>query len=160
MDGAGGSWGWEVTHRIDAAILAFVQDWIADPLQWGGVELDWQVLAACLVSCIGTVLWACRDVLERRWFSLGIDGLIVPVYLAYVVYGISGIHKSEIATLQPMWPVVFAVGTVVFVIVDSINGWDLGSAGGDLFSAGVALRLYLVRCKPKPPAPLGKAVEA
>jgi hypothetical protein len=141
--------------RIDSRILSFVQKWIADPLQFSGVTLERQVWMACVVAAAGWLCAACFDAADRKWWLLGMDGLVIPFAMALVVYGMSAAHRMVVVgdrTGGIFWLGMFVLGCV-FLVPDPGNRREIAFK---LVEGGMALRYYLLNCKPKPP--VGKVI--
>ena len=136
--------------RLDAAITRFVQNWIADPLQWSGVKLERQVQLSVILSFLGWIGVAYFDVALRNWWGVGFDGLVVPAALASVVYGLG--PEEKLATSKSLFRLVW----LAFFLQDStVSILGMTSNRRTVFmcvTLGLTLRGYLLACKPKPPA--------
>lgn len=144
-------------EKIDGVLLRFIQNWICDPMQFSGICIDNQLRGACAIAVIGWVWWSYFDLMEKRWVSVGIDGLIIPITLAYVFYGVDPYVKLLLAK-SSAW----AVTWVLFLAVDLselfIRGTSAERIEKSLVSVGMVLRSYFVKCKPKPPVGSTKVV--
>ncbi len=142
-------------NAIDQAVTAFVQRWIADPLQFGGICLDWQVRGASAVVLAGWLWGAYLDVIDRYWLGVALKGLMIPVALHNLIYDIDPgtklmIRKESFMSLLLL--VMWLVG------LPSLLTLDPRTFAIELLFLGLTLRSYLVKCRPKPPAGNMRAV--
>lgn len=135
-------------ERIESRIQKFVQDWIADPLQWSGFALEWQIRTACWICAIGWIWEAYNDAMKKSWGGLAMDGLIIPMALSDVVYGISGAEKIS---RQASWIRYLGLFWALSSLIDLATVWSDHKYSNLVVSLGLFLRHYLIGCKPKPP---------
>lgn len=133
---------------IESRIQAFVQNWIADPSQWSGISLDWQLRGAYILMALGVLGWSVVDALHKRWGGMAVDGLLVPLAISTIVYGLSGPHKMVIAK-ESKW---FGLIACLLTIQPHFGAIDITDISIRFFALGMALRHYLARCKRKPPS--------
>ena len=138
--------------RLDAAITKFVQNWIADPLQFSGIVLEWQVLAASVIIVVGFIWCDYFDIIRQDWFWIGIDGLATPLMIIYVMYALTSPGHKMFIRNNVSWSLILAAFTAADVVRLSVIGFRYyGNDAVALFDFGLFLRNYLLKCKPKPP---------
>lgn len=141
---------------IDSRIQSFVQDWIADPLQWSGICLDWQVRGACIGALVGWLAGAFLDSMERDWVGLVLKSPMVAYTLWISLYGLDPAVKLMLAKAKTDG--IFWFSLLVFSAVSLVVAFNGRMVAIAIVEASLGLRYYLLRCKPKPPAANLKAV--
>lgn len=135
--------------RAESGIQSWVQNWIADPLQFAGIDLDRQLRLLCGIIAICCVVIACREALAHQWLWVAFTGLLILAYLSCAVYGISLPHKVAMMGSRREW--LLWSSAIVLHLLSWVMLSVLTKPEWLVFEITILLRWFLVRCKPKPP---------
>lgn len=136
-------------YKIEALIQKAVQDWIADPLQFSGIDLASQVRAACIAIAALLIFMVCCEAGAKDWLSMAITALVIPFAVATAVY----FNMSSVATVLfkhewCLWGGLVVGETVGALLVSSI---DIRGVVMMALYLMLFLRWFLCQCRPKPP---------
>lgn len=146
--------GWRaVFDIIDAWVDRFnewgvgvVQNCIADPLQFSGIDLDIQIRVCSFGVTGGWMLAAVDSAMHRTWFSLALNGLLVALSLKEALlpadllrFTVSK-YEGIIWTYNILW------------VLPGVLTKSLYFDALLIISAAYLLRCFLKQCEPKPPA--------
>ena len=162
-------------ERIDAAILYFVQRYIADPLQVRGVSLMVQFCVFSAMSAVGCIAMLTDDAMKRKLGMSALDGFMLLSQLVRSLWPDwpDGIHqrrkrltpRCEYSMRNPEalrdsgWRLLYA--SIGISNVPALwNHIDLQTVGLTLWWSFLALACYIDACDPKPPRPRRVAVPA
>jgi hypothetical protein len=136
--------------RLESPIQSFVQDYIADPLQWSGVSLGQQIRGCCGMICIGWIGLLVANVALKEWTWMVVNVIVLAERLRVVIWGLSSIEKLQDAKTRWVWKL------WLFILASELIGVILGIKdphrfGWFFIEIGIILYFFLIRCKPKPP---------
>lgn len=137
--------GW--VDRFNEWGVGVVQNCIADPLQFSGIDLDTQIRVCSFGITGGWMLAAVDSAMHRTWVSLALNGLLVALSLNQALMPVDVLrfmvskYEGIIWTYNMLWvlPGVLARSLYFYALL--------------LISGAYLLRFFLKQCEPKPPAP-------
>lgn len=127
--------------NAELAITRFVQKWIADPLQFSGVSLSFQIRAS---SGLVVASWLGLAVLyaqHKEWPNLAVTGLAVFVTLAATMF-----ELFPVASSWQLW-----IGFLIVDMIALVSKLDAHNLINVPMDVGALLYIFLKKCEPKPP---------
>lgn len=149
-------------NYVDDKLRSACQNYFVDPLQFSGVPITKQLRIISFVVFLCCLVSAYYDWTMSNWFGLTVNGILIPMFLKDVVFGITKLDIKQLRAYESLsWRVYiryFLVGLLLGGMYAFFKTPDFFNATWQIFTLSLLLRIYVIGCEEKPPVGHGKVI--